>query len=84
MEIKSRSELDRPAADCRCVPRTRAGAGRMNIETHTDLLAHLKRIEAILRNGLPTDDKVEASTITQAHSEIEKLLESIYEDWWMK
>ncbi len=48
------------------------------------LLVHPKRIESILRNGLPTDDKIEASTITQAHSEIEKLLESSDENWWMK
>ncbi len=50
----------------------------------SDPLAHLKRIEAILRNGLPTDDKAEANTITNAHSEIEKLLESINPDWWLK
>ena len=49
-----------------------------------DLLEYLKRIESILRNGLPTDDKAEASTITRAHSEIEPLLESIKPDWWMK
>ena len=44
----------------------------------------LKRIESILRNGLPTDDKAEASTIAHAHAEIELLLESIDEDWWMQ
>ncbi len=49
-----------------------------------DLVSWLKRIESILRNGLPTDDKAEASTITHAHSEIELLLESINPDWWMK
>jgi len=46
-------------------------------------LSRLKRIERILRNGLPTDDEAEASTIAHAHSEIELLLESIDEDWWM-
>ena len=43
----------------------------------------LRRIESILRNGLPTDDKAEASTITHAHSEVEKALEDISPDWWM-
>ncbi len=37
----------------------------------------LRRIESILRNGLPTDDKAEASTITHAHSEVEKALEAL-------
>ena len=44
----------------------------------------LKRIEAILRNGLPTSDKGSAETIAHAHSEIELLLESVDPDWWMK
>ncbi len=44
----------------------------------------LKRIEAILRNGLPNADKGVAETIAHAHSEIELLLDSIDEDWWMK
>ncbi len=43
----------------------------------------LRRIESILRNGLPTDDKVEASTIAHAHSEVEKALEDISPGWWM-
>ena len=43
----------------------------------------LKRIESILRNGLPHDDKDVVSTITHAHAEIELLLESIDEDWWL-
>ena len=47
-----------------------------------DLLVQLKRIESILRNGLPTDDKSEVSTISHAHSEVESLLESIDEDRW--
>ena len=47
-------------------------------------LSRLKRIERILRNGLPTDDEAEVSTIAHAHSEIELLLESIDEDWWMQ
>ncbi len=44
----------------------------------------LKRIEAILRNGMPTSDKGAAETIGHAHSEVELLLESIDADWWMK
>lgn len=48
------------------------------------LLVHPKRIESILRNGLPTEDKAKADTITHARSEIELLLESSDEDWWMK
>ena len=44
----------------------------------------LKRIESILRNGLPNSDKGVAETIAQAHSELELLLESIDPDWWMK
>ena len=43
----------------------------------------LRRIESILRNGLPNDDKAEASTITHAHSEVEKALEDISPGWWM-
>ena len=49
-----------------------------------DFLNLLKRIESILRNGLPTDDKSEVITIAHAHSEIELLLESVDENWWMK
>ncbi len=52
--------------------------------SHDVLLVHPKRIESTLRNGLPTDDNAEASTFTHAHSEIESLLESIDEGWWMK
>ena len=44
----------------------------------------LRRIESILRNGLPRDDKDVAGTIAHAHSEMELLLESIDEDWWMQ
>ncbi len=44
----------------------------------------LKRIEEILRNGLPHSDKDIAETIAHAHSEIELLLESIDENWWMQ
>ena len=44
----------------------------------------LRRIESILRNGLPTDDKAEANTITQAHFEVEKALDDMFPDWWMK
>ena len=45
---------------------------------------HLKCIEAILRNGLPRNDKDVAHTIAHAHAEVELLLESISPDWWMK
>ena len=41
------------------------------------LLTRLKRIESILRNGLPTNDKAETSTITHAHAEVEKALEAL-------
>ena len=44
----------------------------------------LKRIETLLRNGLPNSDKGVAETIAHAHSEIELLLESIDPDRWMK
>ena len=44
----------------------------------------LKRIESILRNGLPTSDKGAAETIGHAHSEVELLLESIDPDWCMR
>lgn len=44
----------------------------------------LRRIESILRNGLPTNDKAESSTITHAHSEVERALEDISPDWWMQ
>ena len=46
------------------------------------LLTRLKHIESILRNGLPTDDKAEASTITHAHAEVEKVLEDIGPERW--
>ncbi len=48
------------------------------------LPTRLKRIESILRNGLPAEDEAEASTITHAHAEVEKALESINENRWMK
>ncbi len=44
----------------------------------------LKRIEAILRNGLPHNDNDIAGTISHAHSEVESLLESIDEDRWVQ
>jgi len=44
----------------------------------------LTRIEPILRNGLPTDDKDEASTIAHAHREVELLLESLGSDGWVQ
>ncbi len=56
-------------------------AGESDLGEH---LSRLKRIERVLRNGLPTDDEAEASTIAHAHSEVELLLESIDEDWWMR
>ncbi len=40
----------------------------------------LKRIEAILRNGMPTSDKGAAETIGHAHSEVELLLDTIDQD----
>ena len=46
------------------------------------LLIRLKRIESILRNALPTDDKAEANTITHAHSEVENALEDIDPERW--
>lgn len=56
----------------------------MNIGVSDTTFSQLKRIESILRNGLPHDDKDVAGTIVHAHSEIELLLESIDEDWWMQ
>lgn len=43
------------------------------------IIDRLRLIEAILRNGLPDDDNVEASVIAYAHSEVELLLEAIVE-----
>ncbi len=48
------------------------------------LLTQLRRIETILRNGLPHSDKDIAGTIAHAHSEIELLLESIDEERWLQ
>ena len=45
-------------------------------------LYRLKRIEVILRNGLPHNDKDVTGTIAHSHAEVELLLESIDEDWW--
>ena len=44
----------------------------------------LKRIEAMLRNGLPHNDKDVAGTIAHTHAEVELLLESIDEDRWVQ
>ncbi len=44
----------------------------------------LKRIESILRNGLPHDDKDVAGTIAHAHAMTEQALESNDRDWWLK
>ena len=51
---------------------------------HDGVLTRLKRIEAILRNGLPHNDKDVAGTIAHSHAEVELLLESIDEDRWMQ
>ncbi len=48
------------------------------------LLTRLRRIETILRNSLPTDDKDEANTITHAHTEVERALEDIDSNWWVR
>ena len=50
----------------------------------TDVVVNcMRRIEAILRNGLPHSDKNVTETIEHAHSEVEKALEDISPDWWM-
>ena len=56
----------------------------MNIGVCDTEFNWLKRIEAILRNGLPHSDKDVAGTISHAHSEVEKALEDISPDWWME
>lgn len=49
----------------------------------TDVVVNwLRRIEAILRNGLPHSDKDVAGTITHAHAEVEQALESIGPERW--
>lgn len=47
-----------------------------------DIHQRLKRIERILRNGLPHNDKDVAGTIAHAHAEIELALEAIDTDGW--
>jgi len=47
-----------------------------------DIHQRLKRIEQILRNGLPHNDKDVALTIAHAHAEIEQVLEAIDTDGW--
>ena len=49
-----------------------------------DILERLIRIERILRNGLPLDDKDVADTITHAHAETELALESLDPNWRLK
>jgi len=56
----------------------------VNIGVSDTRVNWLKRIEAILRNGLPHSDKDITQTIAHAHAEVELLLESIDEDWWMQ
>ncbi len=56
----------------------------MNIGVSDTTFRKLKRIESILRNGLPRNDKDVAGTIAHAHSEMELLLEAIDKDWWMQ
>ena len=55
----------------------------MNIGVCDAEVNWLRRIETILRNGLPHSDKDIAGTIAHAHAEIELLLESIDPDWWL-
>ena len=55
----------------------------MNIGVCDAEVNWLKRIEAILRNGLPHDDRDIAGTIAHAHAEVEKALESIDENRWI-
>jgi hypothetical protein len=52
--------------------------------TPDGIIDRLKRIESILRNGLPNDDEAESSVIAHAHSEVELLLDAIDADWWLK
>ncbi len=47
-----------------------------------DIHQCLKRIERILRNGLPHNDKDIAHTIAHAHAEIEQALEAINTEGW--
>jgi hypothetical protein len=49
-----------------------------------NILNRLVRIERILRNGLPHDDKDIAGTIAHAHAEIELALEAIDVDGWQQ
>lgn len=52
--------------------------------TSDDIIDRLKRIESILRNGLPNDDEAETNVIAHAHSEVELLLDAVDADWWLK
>ena len=54
------------------------------MKTPEGIIDRLKRIESILRNGLPNDDEAEATVIAHAHSKIEKLLDDVDADWWLK
>lgn len=47
-----------------------------------EIQQRLERIERILRNGLPHDDKNVEHTIGHAHAETELVLEAIKTDWW--
>ena len=66
------------------VPLDRPDVPSQNQELTDVVVNWLKRIEAILRNGLPHNDKDIAGTIAHAHAEIELLLENIDPDWWMQ
>ena len=54
------------------------------MDQQLDLISRIRQIECILRNGLPNDDRAKASTISHAHSEIEKVLEDVESAWWMQ
>ena len=58
--------------------------GNVDDQQTADMLERLIRIERILRNGLPHDDKDVAGTIAHAHVVTEQALEAIDPDWWMR
>ena len=49
-----------------------------------EMQQRLVRIERILRNGLPHDDKDIAGTIAHAHAETELALKMIHMDGWQQ
>ncbi len=58
--------------------------GNVDDQQTADILQRLIRIDQILRNGLPHDDKDVAGTIAHAHAVTEQALEVIDPDWWMR